>query len=397
MANVLCTWELGGGLGHLMCLKQFVDVAIRNGHKVFLMSVNAKLAHTVFGDTPITLIQAPSCSAKISFDPREYLSYTDIIRKQAFTNENELFRNVSIYKQAFDIVKPYLVIFDSCPTGLIASRDMPFMKVISSTGFGTPPLPTRKTEPFGVFPTTNVSSSNRKLLLENDEKLIRTINSVLIRTRNTPISTLYDICGSVDDTLVFSYPQIYHYDGKLDCVYLGDTIDNVNNPPELIWPESHGPKVFAYIEAIESLEYLLRDIEKSGLCAIVKLKDATDEYINAHTNKSITFIRGLIDYNVLPDVVDFVITNGNCGTACSMLRLGIPQLVIPTYQEQLYVSMKLEKHKCAVRATRNQKGYINEINELLHNHIYNESVKVIQKDVSVYNKGHALEYINDMF
>ena len=60
MATILLTWELGGGIGHLVRLAPIARGLVGRGHRVFAALRDLSRAKTIFGDCEVFLLQAPS-------------------------------------------------------------------------------------------------------------------------------------------------------------------------------------------------------------------------------------------------------------------------------------------------------------------------------------------------
>ena len=76
------------------------------------------------------------------------------------------------------------------------------------------------------------------------------------------------------------------------------------------------------------------------------------------------FLDHLVDLHAVAQQVDWVITHGNHISVAIFAEAGIPQLVIPSHQEQLFLGLRLQNFGCGLLAFQDQANFDFEVNEM---------------------------------
>ena len=116
MANILLTWELGGGLGHLYPLKLLGSELVNRGHKVTAALRETWRAAAIFAGTGIRFLPAPAKHriTEPRYDPP--VTYAHLLHNIGFGEFAELAGLVESWDTIFDAVQPDLVVADHSPT-----------------------------------------------------------------------------------------------------------------------------------------------------------------------------------------------------------------------------------------------------------------------------------------
>lgn len=359
MARVLCVWELGVDLGHLSHLRLPIATALQLGHDVYLVARQLSRVRDVMGDMPIVYLQAPFKQDSAPADQAAFLSYTHLLARQCFSSVDELAMHVRAWRSLFELVRPDLVLFEHSPTALIAARDYSFKKVLVGNGFSIPPLPHTADSPFAPFMTTSRTLDVQAALRADDAVLLQVINLALNRIGARPLGALPDIYAQADAQFLMTLPALDQFGDRAGLRYLG--VEPPQPHPAPPWPTAAGPKVFAYLHAIPSLERLLKNLRSSGVCALLFVRGLPPAVQSAYASESIRFIDVLVDLAQVAREVAWVINHGNHNTVATFMRLGVPQLLVPLHQEHLFVAMRLKSQGCALVAYQDQPGFLPEI------------------------------------
>lgn len=364
MARILCTWELGTDLGHLSHLRLPIQIALQLGHEVYLAARQLDHIRDVLGDMPVVCLQAPFKQKVVAADQSAYLSYTHLMARQCFSGVNELEMYLRGWRAIFDLVRPDLVLFEHSPTALIAAGGYRFKKVLVGNGFNIPPS-LAPCVPFAPFVTTPKTAPVLDALRADDTVLLTVINAALGRVKAPAFAGLGDIYAQADQQFLMTFPGLDQFGERLGQRYLGVESPSARQWPH--WPPGRGPKVFAYLHAIPSLEPLLQDLQAAKVCALLYVRHLPPRLRDAYTSDHLYFVDHLLDLLKVAEQAAWVINHGNHNTAATFMRAGIPQLLIPMHQEQLFVALRLVAQGGAVMAYQDQPSFSKEISALASN------------------------------
>ena len=119
--RILLTWELGGGLGHLMNLRPLAQELAARRHQVFVAARDLSLGPRVFDVLPVVLLPAPWKSR-----PTEQVSpvatYADLLLNIGCGDADCLTAQLQAWRNLFGLVQPDLLVCDHSPTALLAAR-----------------------------------------------------------------------------------------------------------------------------------------------------------------------------------------------------------------------------------------------------------------------------------
>lgn len=372
MANVVCTWELGANLGHLANLKQVAAIAIAKGHDVWMIVRDLRQAHVVLGDLPVRLLQAPVKHnvATPSFD--HMLCYSQLIRHYSYSDRHELLGYIRAWRDLFTLIKPDVVFYDHCPVALIASLGERFKKVVIGSGFTLPPT---QTPLFGVFPTTQSSDSNTQLMITAERALLEDVAFCLGVLKLGKITQVADIYRQADDIVRLTIPELDHFGPRPRGRYVG------------IWPSfgvalaqwgEGATKAFAYLQPFKGLPVLLRELAAEQVSTLVYSPKLAAVERQKLSSQWIQFTDQPLDLNTVAGEISFAITHGNHDTTAHFLLNGVPQLVIPRHQEQLFLSLQYTKQGLGRMAFQDQPSYQQDIRALLDGDEFRHKSRVIQ-------------------
>jgi len=131
MATILLTWELGGGLGHLMNLRPIAAELVRRGHRVFAALRDLSQAREMLGDS-VVFLQAPFKHQRMQ-EIHPCCTFAHILHNVGFCNVDELTTMTGAWRQLFEFVRPDLIVFDHSPTAPLAARGIPARKALIGT------------------------------------------------------------------------------------------------------------------------------------------------------------------------------------------------------------------------------------------------------------------------
>ena len=390
MSVILCVWEFGSNLGHLNQLKLPITIALKQGHTVYLAAKELHRVREVLGDLPIKYLQSPYKLGSTAIDEPTFLSYTHLLKYQILGSRGNLEGIICGWRTLFELVNPDLVLYESSPIALIASKGLPFKKITIGNGFAIPPKPKLNTDAFAVFLDTPKTFETYEKLKKTDSEVLTTINSVLSGLGLITLNSLAEIYSQVDDLFLMTLPILDQF-GARDSSYLGIAKPSKYASP--LWPSDTGKKVFIYLNVIPSLERLLYCLKLSNINTLVYIKDCPLELKLRYSSPLVKFLDTLVDLSEVAEQVDWAITHGNHSTTMSLVLGGIPQLLLPQQQEHYYLALRLKEVGCAEIAYVDQPTYVNEISRLTIDKGMRIKAKALQASLPTYEDLNAVGYI----
>jgi UDP:flavonoid glycosyltransferase YjiC (YdhE family) len=97
------------------------------------------------------------------------------------------------------------------------------------------------------------------------------------------------------------------------------------------------------------------------------VRDLPPDLRAAYSSQSLRFIDRLVDLRQVATQVSWVVHHGNHSTMSTFMMAGVPQLVIPRQQEQLFCALRLVSAGCAAMAFQDQFTFAAAINAMQTN------------------------------
>jgi len=266
------------------------------------------------------------------------------------------------WNSIFDTVKPDLVIYDHSPTALVASLGKSWAKWVVGSGFL---VPRGDHKFFGVFPGAPQTPENDQHLAATENSLLNIINSVLGKQAGHEIECFEACFKQCEEQLLLTIPELDHYGARENGCYLGVKYLAAGVAPS--WPESSahraGPKIFLYLDDTIGVSVLLGQLLKYGSRLLVYGRELSPDMLKKYQNV-VHFSSSPIDLQAVWKQADYFINHGNHGSALQAFVAGVPQLMIPTHQEQLMFAKRIEMNGRGVIARLDQKDFTTSIEKL---------------------------------
>ncbi|MDR9440633.1 MAG: hypothetical protein RI841_14225, partial [Halomonas sp.] len=334
MAHILAAWELGGALGHLANLRPFVEAALARGHEVTLAVKELRHVPLLFRDhARLRLFQAPYHYRAAQRPYRPLRSFTQLML-QRFETPEELATLHQGWRAILETTRPDLVVADFAPTLHLAARGGPWQQWAVGNGFFVP----RTDLPYlGVFPGVRRSEQNARSLAEAESRLLALANLLLARHGQPPLPAAAALYAELDRHWLLTLPELDAFGSRPEAEYLGlPPLAPGEVPP---WPEASGPRVFAYLSACPALEPLLQALAEQQAAVVIYCRDLSPEVAERFPN--VHLAGAPVDMRQAMQQADLVINMANHATAACAYLAGVPQLLIPRRQEQLFLAQRL--------------------------------------------------------
>lgn len=345
VAKILITWELGGGLGHIVPLVPIANALADHGHSVTmaLKDVSRMPADSV--RQSVRYVAAP-----VLFDPllgsnSPARTFVDVLYSSGFGSCQALRAVTECWRHLFDLLEPDFLLCDHSPTALLASRSLSIPKAVIGAGFWCPPR--------GAF-TENFLPELGPGRFNNEEltrKSLANANAVLARLKAPLLDSLPQLYEAVDETFLTTYQEVDHFPNRPKANYRG-AIQSAGGKP-VVWPANPYPRVFAYLKNIPALAGLLRFSRRSQLSMLVFAPGAPKQLLDQAACDHLHVLTEPVDTRQAAAECDLGITNANHGSTCDFLMAGKPVLAIPLFVEQELIARRLHEQGLGLNAAAN--------------------------------------------
>jgi hypothetical protein len=137
------------------------------------------------------------------------------------------------------------------------------------------------------------------------------------------------------------------------------------------------------------LEDLLQDLLAAGLCSLLFVRNLPPALRTRYSGPQLRFVDHPVDLTEVAQQASWVINLGNHSTAATFAAAGVPQLLIPLYQEQLFVALRLVAQGGAVMAFQDQAGYSAAIAALQTNTAIRQQARELQLQLTPFSAPEA--------
>jgi UDP:flavonoid glycosyltransferase YjiC (YdhE family) len=340
--KVLYAWEIGEDLGHIT---QFLPLALelrRRGHEVVTALRELPRAENVIGRHGITMLQAPIWQGTLLNPPQPPISYAEMLFFFGYLEASGLTAMIKAWTALISLTEPDIIIADHAPTALVAARVLGIPRTTIGAGFSLPPA----TAPLpNMRPWLNVSSER---LMQSDQRALGTINAALRTLSAQPLERLSDVFDCSKNFLI-TFPELDNYGPRDPTQYYGPILGPQGGAvPE--WPQSRGPKVFAYLKPhFQQLGEVLDALTTFECRTAAFVGGIPTQQLATIQNNTISVSHSPYDIKLAASECDFGVCHAGHGTICELLLMGKPLLLLP---------MQLEQHLLASRVSEAGAGVI---------------------------------------
>jgi hypothetical protein len=349
MSRVLLTWELGGGLGHLMNLRPIAAGLLQRGHTVMLAAKDLSRVKRVFDCERIQLFAAPR-DIRGGLVSHPIVTYADLLLTVGFADIDSLTAHVQAWQSLYDVCKPDLLICDHSPTALLAARGFPFRIATVGTGFFCPPDESplrllRKLRGDAQHAGVDDAPDDLSVVRQREQRLLDLLNQVVQQSSFSQVQSLERMTQLYHNAQVthflLTFRELDHFAGRTDGVYRG------------AWPYGMGgesftrssnsdPCLFGYLKPFPALPDVLAALSKAPINSLIYL-DALESDKAKYRSRRLQFANGPVDIHQAAQGCDFALTNANHGTCVAMLLAGKPLVLVPPFLEQALLAAAIDR------------------------------------------------------
>lgn len=360
--TILCTWEIGGELGHISRLSAIVKTLELEGHHVVLALKDLSRAYPFFCDTRAKVMQAPVWLPKVTMQ-RPIACLADTLLVLGYLEPDPLHSLVMAWDALFETIKPDAVIFDYSPTAMLAFLDRPCLKILVGSGFADP-VPAQPIADWRPYSTRD------DLVTRQEQRVLQQINHVLARQGKQPLGQLSNLFKT-HHVLVSNFPELDLYENQRghEALYCLEPVSKLIQQPAQ-FGSSGKPKILAYLKPdYPQLDLLVAALAHCEANVFIACPRGQAAMFEKYLSDSFQFSVGLVNLPEAMKSAEMFVGHGNANSTKEALISGHPVLVFPIQLEQLLAGKKIVAHGLGklVEKIDTEEQLIEEFNEVLMN------------------------------
>ncbi|MBL8532723.1 MAG: hypothetical protein JNL33_02610 [Betaproteobacteria bacterium] len=376
MSTFMLAWELGGGLGHSVPLSQIARCLLEDGHRVHAVLRDLSTAGAAFGDLRthpgLTLWQAPVWLSVLRGLP-ESATYAELLFRAGFLDARRLLGLALGWRSLLQAIRPDLILADHAPTLLLASRGLAVRRATIGTGFFQPPL----VSPIPAFRVWDPIEPAR--VAQSEARALATANAVLGSLAAPALERLGDLLV-VDENFLLTWREVDHYASRSadPSVRYSGPLPTAGHGVDPAWPAGEGPRVFAYLKGeYGAIEPLVAALSKAPWRTCAFIPGLSPELARRHASNRLALSGSPVNMARVCAEADAVLCNAGSGTVCTVLRAGLPVVMLPMHAEQLLFARRVAETGAGLVLTEveaRQKGAAM-VKRVLHEPGYREAAR----------------------
>src|SRR5688572_7028593 len=301
--TVLCTWEIGGELGHISRLSAIANTLEKRGYRVVLALKDLSRALPFFRNTNVTLLQAPVWLPKVTMQ-RPIACLADSLLLLGYLEPDPLDCLVRAWRSLFDLVLPDLVIYDYSPTAMLAFSDKALPKIQVGSGF-CDPVPGHPIADWRPY------TSADHLVQLQEQRVLQVINKVRGRMGWPPLVCLADMFAA-DRVMIAGLREFDPYGAVRRGVYCLASAHS--SKPPVVFSEER-PRVVVYLKpAYPQIRLLLNTLARCDAQVFIVCPMGPLELLRSVASERLRFTTELVDLPGAIAQADLFIGHGNAGT-----------------------------------------------------------------------------------
>ena len=336
-STVLCTWELGGQLGHIARLAHIALQLETQGYRCYAALKDLSRAKPFFEGSQCRLLQAPVFLPKIKMQ-RPAISLADTLLLTGYLKAEELSGLTDAWANLIQLVNPEVLVMDYSPTAALAALALPCRKIIVGTGFWQPvpghPIRSWITDP-----------SQSELVKRQEQMVVKTINEVLTSRQHPPISYIADLFTA--DRIIINTPPEFDYYGDIrqDGLYHSKSgAPGINQPVQ--FGAGTQPKVLAYLKpGHPQFDLIVKGLALSSANVFIACPRCDPKRLSAYQSERFNFSVEPVQLADAMSAAGLFVGHGSSASTQESILAGTPVIVLPIQLEQLATAQSLHQLK----------------------------------------------------
>jgi UDP:flavonoid glycosyltransferase YjiC (YdhE family) len=335
LKRILYAWELGAGLGHV---SRFVPLARgldARGCEISWALTDSNPAHLLLRDRMDPLYRAPAFAGSVDGLPQDQLFYSEVLLRHGYHDTPTLIALLRDWRALLEQARPDLVVADHAPTAMLAARSLNLPCARIGTGFCCPPA--ADPEPPLHFWEPHDAQRGAGAV----RRVLESANGALAAFGAAPLASMAQF-HAVDEDFVTTYAELDHYPQRNRPRW--GVVLGAESGAAPQWPDSPGPRVFAYLKGGQvQTEPLLRALRRKRCAVLAYCPGLAPATRAALETPALRFSEGPLDIEAVTAQCDLVVCGGGHGTVCAALLAGKPLLVAPEFGEQGITQYNVER------------------------------------------------------
>ncbi len=330
MKNIMMTWELGAGLGHIAGRIEYRSLLEQRGHRVALAVRDLRALFGLRPNTGAPVFAAPNPPATSLAPQRTMLSFADVLWHDTGLYDPAICVGIlAAWRSLLAETRCDLLVADAAPMAMVAAKSMGIPVLRHGISFLHPPAVT----PFPVF--RSWEQHDASYLPELEAKGLEHINQALAKFGANPMSSLSAACADAP-LILDSIAELDVYGPRETLACLPAQLIGVGTPA--CWPETGQARIFCYLK--QGYPWLDRLIG-----ALARAPAQTSLFIDGGrpalpAGAPIFLHDGPVDTRDALARSHLVICAAGSGMINQCLLAGKPMLLLPTQAEQYLNAQK---------------------------------------------------------
>jgi UDP:flavonoid glycosyltransferase YjiC (YdhE family) len=372
VATILFAWECGGGIGHLTRYKELIKrLTEEQQHKVIFSALMPERAEEVVEGLHVEIRPLPAKSKASKKVPAR--SYLDVLHNQGVLQSFP--QKISRWKAFIEEVEPDILIIDHAPSVILVSHLFPdIVSIHSGNSFSLPVIG----DAFIPY-HPNIDLNNFKL--RENRILNEIVNPTLMEYGHSGFERLSHAFQG-EKKWLHNIPTFDLQASQRSDTFMGFEKPSGKEKPS--WPDTKGPKVFAYLKPHPLLTKTLKHfLENKNASIIIYGQNITTELGELLEHPSLVMAKEPVDFPSFKNECDLALTNGNIATTASLISLGIPVLMLPGHIDQGLTAQAIEKKGVGILLTMREPepSFLAKINQSLSKEI-KEKTQALAKEIN---------------
>lgn len=341
MSRIFFAWELGANFGHINKVSQ-VAAELEDEAELFVAARNVTALRALAPDLKAKGLPAPySPTRGLHKDEPSGQCYPGVLLTEGWDSAAKLTALIEAWRGLFELVAPDLIVAQAAPTALLAARGLGVKTAMLGSGWDAPP----RAHPMPAFTPENADAVT--IAHAQEETVLGHANEALAAFGAPPLETFKDLLQTDAYPLV-AWPETDHFSPREAIEpghppYLGQLL-SIDAGREVAWRNRGGARVLAYLRP-GSGQFA------AGVKALAQLGPSADVILASPgidpkladklSARSVLVVDGPVRLDKLLPDCDLGLHFGSNGIGSAFLAHGVPQICLPTQQEQMMFAQSL--------------------------------------------------------